>query len=65
MALFLVIWGLLLLAATIFWIWMLIDVLSNQRLQGTDKLVWVLVVIFLHFLGAALYFMIGRNQSVV
>jgi Phospholipase_D-nuclease N-terminal len=62
--LFLVIWGLLILAASIFWAWMLVDVLTNRRLYGTDKLVWVVMVIFLSYLGAALYFMIGREQRV-
>ena len=53
------------IAASIFWIWMLIDALMNPRLQGTEKLVWVLVVLFLHLLGAVLYFVIGREQRVV
>ena len=55
---------LLVIAASIFWIWMLIDALMNPRLQGTEKLVWVLVVLFLHLLGAILYFVIGREQKV-
>jgi uncharacterized RDD family membrane protein YckC len=58
-------WGIVLLAASIFWIWMLIDALLNPRLQGIEKLIWVLVVLFLHFLGAILYFVIGREQRVV
>jgi cytochrome c-type biogenesis protein CcmH/NrfF len=44
---------------------MLIDALMNPRLQGTEKLVWVLVVLFLHLLGAVLYFAIGREQRLV
>ncbi|HEY2826555.1 MAG TPA: PLDc N-terminal domain-containing protein [Pirellulales bacterium] len=55
----------ILLAAIVFWVLMLIDCLTNPRLVGTDKLVWVLVIIFLHVLGAALYFAIGRQQRVV
>ena len=52
------------IVATIFWIWMLIDCLQNPRLQGVDKLVWVLVIFFLHLLGAIIYFVIGRQQRV-
>jgi hypothetical protein len=52
-------------AATIFWVWMLIDALMNPRIQGTEKLVWVLVVLFLHLLGAVLYFVIGREQRMM
>jgi len=45
----------------IFWIWMLVDCLQNPRLQGTEKLIWVLVIIFLHGLGALIYFLVGRE----
>jgi len=55
----------LIIAVFVFWIWMLVDCLQNPRLQGTDKLVWVLVVLFLHVLGAALYYFIACEQRVV
>jgi hypothetical protein len=29
-----------------------IDCLVNPRLQGVEKLIWVLVIFFLHLLGA-------------
>jgi hypothetical protein len=48
----------------IFWLWMLIDCLKNQRLDGTEKLIWVLVIFFLHVLGPLLYFFIAKEQSV-
>ena len=43
----------------IFWLWMLIDVLSQQQ---DDKVVWFLAVFFLNFFGALLYFFIARNK---
>jgi uncharacterized RDD family membrane protein YckC len=49
--------------ASIFWLWMLIDCLTNPRLQGAEKIVWVLVVLFLHLLGAVIYFAIGRQRT--
>ena len=39
----------------------LIDVLTG-RFDGNDKIVWVLLIIFLPFLGALLYFLIGRDK---
>ena len=48
----------------VFWIWMFIDCLQNPRLQSTEKLIWVLVLLFLHVLGPILYFFIGRDQRV-
>jgi hypothetical protein len=48
--------------AFIFWIWMLIDAIQNPRLVGNQKVVWVLVVIFLPCLGPLLYFFLGRSK---
>jgi Phospholipase_D-nuclease N-terminal len=45
-----------------FWIWMLIDAIQNSGLTDGEKVGWVLAVVFLHFLGALLYFFIGRPK---
>jgi hypothetical protein len=37
--------------ASIFWLWMLIDCLGGSMPTG-EKLVWFLVIFFLHLLGA-------------
>ncbi|MDQ3624066.1 MAG: PLD nuclease N-terminal domain-containing protein [Verrucomicrobiota bacterium] len=56
--------GLIIAALTsIFWIWMLIDCATNARLDGTQKIVWILVILFLHVLGALIYFFVGRGGS--
>jgi hypothetical protein len=47
---------------SIFWIWMLIDCLMSN-LPSTEKLIWFLVVFFLHILGALLYYFIGRPNT--
>jgi hypothetical protein len=39
----------------------LISVLRND-FQGNDKLIWVLIILLLPFLGAILYFIIGREK---
>lgn len=49
--------------ASIFWLWMLIDAVINPALNGTEKIVWVLVVLFLHVLGAILYFLLARGKG--
>jgi hypothetical protein len=53
--------GLIGILLTVFWLWMLIDCLTNSSLQGTEKVIWVLVIIFTHFLGALIYFFIARG----
>lgn len=57
--------GLIGILTSIFWLWMLIDAILNPRLRGVEKLVWVLVVLLLHVLGAVLYFFIGRGSGAV
>ncbi|MGC9941728.1 MAG: PLDc N-terminal domain-containing protein [Verrucomicrobiota bacterium] len=51
------------LLLTIFWIWMLIDAIQNKGLSDGEKIAWVLVVIFLHFIGALLYLLIARPKG--
>jgi len=46
----------------VFWIWMLVDAIMKKKFE--DKLVWILVIIFLHFIGALLYyFLVYRKQK--
>jgi hypothetical protein len=53
--------GLIGLLLSIFWLWMLIDAITNRSIQGTEKIVWVLVILFTHFLGALIYFFVARG----
>lgn len=41
----------------------LISVLMND-FQGNDKIIWVLIIIFLPFLGSLLYFLVGRDRRI-
>ncbi len=41
----------------LFWLWMLIDCLVREP-DPTQKLVWVIVIIFVSIIGAPLYFFI-------
>ena len=50
------------LALFVFWIWMLIDAIQNKGLTDGEKVGWVLAVVLLHFIGALLYFFIGRPK---
>jgi len=51
------------LAVFAFWIWMLIHAITNKGLRDTEKILWVLVIFFLHFIGALIYFFIGRPKG--
>jgi uncharacterized membrane protein len=54
--------ALLIVLTSIFWIWMLIDCLSSP-LPPMEKLVWVIVMLFLHFVGALIYFVVARSGA--
>jgi predicted transporter len=49
--------------AFVFWIWMLVDCIKNDRLSSNERIVWVLVIIFLHALGALIYYLVGRDRA--
>ncbi len=57
--------GLLWVAALVVWIWALVDcvqVKDDSLYQSGNKLVWVLIIVLLSFIGAILYFLIGRPK---
>ena len=43
-----------------FWLWMLVDCLTKKRVTDNAKLVWVLVLLFTHGVGALLYLVFVR-----
>ena len=53
----------LVLLASVFWIWMLVHAITNRSLGDGEKIAWVLVILFLHFLGALIYFFVGRPRE--
>ena len=53
------------LAASAFWIWMLVDCLTNMDSNGNDKIIWALVILFTNLLGALIYFFVQRPQNQV
>lgn len=65
-ALYIVFWlvaGSIALAATVFWIVELVDVMRREFADSTTKLIWVLVILLGHFVGSLVYFYVGRRQG--
>ena len=50
------------LLAFAFWIWMLVHAITNNGLTDVEKLIWVIVMLFTHFIGALIYFFVGRPK---
>lgn len=58
---FMIFWFLVGFFVFIFWIWMIIDCLTRKKFE--DKLVWILVLLFLNVLGAILYFFLVKSKK--
>lgn len=50
------------IACFVFWIWMLISAVQNKGITEGEKIAWVLILVFVHFLGAILYFFVGHPK---
>jgi hypothetical protein len=48
------------LLGTAFWIWMLVDCATKEPSQGNEKLIWVLIIVLTHWIGAAIYYFVRR-----
>ena len=54
---------LLFLLGTVFWIWMIVDCATHER-NSTEKIVWIVIIVFTHLLGALIYFFVRRRGRV-
>lgn len=50
-------------AAFVFWILMLIDCVKRKFKKDTEKIVWVLVIIYTGIIGALIYYFIVKNKG--
>jgi hypothetical protein len=54
------------LVATIVWIWALVDAVrvpDDSMFRAGNRLIWVLVIVFGHLLGAIVYLAVGRPAA--
>ena len=50
------------LAMMVFWIWMLVDCATKEPSAGNDKIIWILIIVFTHWIGALIYFLVRRPE---
>jgi len=46
---------------TIFWIWMLADCLRRKFKKSDDKIMWMIIIFLLHFIGAGIYYFVIKK----
>lgn len=51
------------LAMFAFWVWMLVHAAQNKGLSDGEKVAWVIIIALVHFLGALIYFFVGRSKA--
>lgn len=54
--------GLFGILGTIMWVWMLIDCATKEPSEGNDKLVWIIIILFTHWIGALIYWFVRRPK---
>ncbi len=47
---------------SVFWIWALVDCAVKEPNEGNEKVIWILIIILTHWIGALLYFFIRRPK---
>jgi NADH:ubiquinone oxidoreductase subunit 6 (subunit J) len=47
----------------IFWIMMVVDAATRKFKSDADKIIWVLIIIFLQILGAIIYYFVIKKNS--
>jgi len=52
------------IGGTILWIWMIVDCAMNEPSQGSEKIIWILVIVFAHFIGALIYLIARRPERI-
>ncbi len=49
---------------TILWIWMIVDCATKEKSEGNDKLIWILVIVLTHWIGALIYLIVRRPKRI-
>ena len=57
-------WQTTLLLSIVLLIYCLVDILKST-FKGNDKIIWILVILFVPFIGSLLYLFIGKKQKLV
>ena len=54
--------GMIGLGLTVLWVLAIVEIIRSEFQDKTERIIWLLLVILLPFLGTILYLMIGRKS---
>jgi hypothetical protein len=49
---------------TILWVWMIVDCATKEPSEGNDKIIWILIIILTHWIGALIYLLVRRPKRI-
>lgn len=49
---------------TVFWVIMIIECATKESTQGNTKLIWILIIVLTHWIGALIYYFVRRPQRI-
>ena len=52
------------IGGTILWIWMIVDCATKKPSEGNDKLVWILIIVLTHWIGAFICLLVRRPKRI-
>jgi len=52
------------IGGTVLWIWMIVDCATKEPSEGNDKLIWILVIVLTHWIGALIYLLVRRPKRI-
>lgn len=52
------------IGGTILWIWMIADCATKEPSEGNEKLVWILIIVLTHWIGALIYLWVRRPKRI-
>jgi hypothetical protein len=52
------------LSLAILWVWMLVECVTREPSEGNDKIVWLLIILLLGWIGALVYFFARRPERI-
>jgi hypothetical protein len=56
--------GTLAIFSLVVWVAALVDCAMNEPSQGNEKIVWIIIIVFTHLLGALLYLLLRRPRRI-
>jgi hypothetical protein len=43
----------------------LLDIIKRKRVRGNNKIIWILIIVFVEIIGSIIYLAIGRQEEII